>query len=133
MTRPHVFLPALAALLAACSPGAPSREPEQPPVDAALKNEAAALADLQDRTEVAMLKKRVIELEREVGEMKATPQALDLELLNQRVQRLEGGGTATTPAVSDETSGATTPAADPERAQRAVDAAIAERRARRSN
>lgn len=121
---------ALATAIAACSPQGASRDPAAGGENA-IDSEIAAVINIQDRTELQILKERVVTLEREVGELKANPQALDLELLTQRVQALEAGTNAAATAPS-----APTPARaqqiDSESAERAVDAAIAERRANRT-
>lgn len=121
---------ALATAIAACSPQGAPRDPAAGGENA-IDSEVAAVINIQDRTELQILKERVVTLEREVGELKANPQALDLELLTQRVQALEAGTNAAATAPS-----APTPARaqqiDSESAERAVDAAIAERRANRT-
>ena len=119
----------LAATIAACSPQGSPREPAEATGGNTLDAEAAAVADIQERTEIDALKNRVVTLEREVGELKANPQALDLDLLTQRVERLEAA-TAIGAAAAPTEASRTAPG-DRDRAQRAVDAAIAERRAKR--
>lgn len=132
VTRPRAATAAtLALLIAACSPQGTPRDRGDDAANAA-DAEVAAVINLQDSTEIEVLKNRVVTLEREVGELKANPQQLDLELLTQRVQQLEAAAaSAPAGAMATETPRTATPATDPERAQRAVDAAIAERRARR--
>ena len=129
MHAPRPIVLAMLAALTACSPASDRRDPDAAARNAAMDSEVAAVLNLQDATEIDALKARVVALEREVGEMKANPQTLDLELLTQRVQRLEAGplDNAATPT---ETSPRST-AADADRAQRAVDASIEERRSRR--
>ncbi|MBM3927935.1 MAG: hypothetical protein FJ335_05685 [Sphingomonadales bacterium] len=120
---------ALATAIAACSPQGAPRDPAAGGENA-IDSEVAAVINIQDRTELQILKERVVTLEREIGELKANPQALDLELLTQRVQALEAGTNAAT-APSAPTP-ARAPQIDSESAERAVDAAIAERRANRT-
>ncbi len=130
VTRPHAAATAaLALLVAACSPQGAPRDPAEAAGNAT-DAEVAAVINLQDSTEIEVLKNRVVTLEREVGELKANTQQLDLELLTQRVQQLEAANPAAD-ATAPDTPRPSTPTADPERAQRAVDAAITERRARR--
>ncbi|MFD1788671.1 hypothetical protein ACFSC3_13960 [Sphingomonas floccifaciens] len=125
--RRHLML--LPIALAGCSPQGPTREPADPATNAT-EAEAAAIANIEDRARIDVLQNRVVALEREVGELKANPQALDLDLLTQRIERLEAGAisAATVPATK---SPRATPV-DSDAAQRAVDAAIAERRAKRA-
>lgn len=115
--------------LAACSPQGTPRDPAADPSANAIDAEVAAVINLQDRTEIEILKDRVVALEREVGELKANPQSLDLDLLTKRVETLEAASASTAAAPAPEPR---MPQTDSESARRAVDAAINERRTKRA-
>ncbi|HET9511071.1 MAG TPA: hypothetical protein VFO80_07945 [Sphingomonas sp.] len=125
--RSLIVLSAIAT--AACSPQGTPHDPVADGNAAAMDSEISTVINIQDRTEIEMLKERVVTLEREVGELKANPQILDLDLLTKRVETLEANAAGT--AAIAPSAMTRVPQIDSESAQRAVDAAITERRTNR--
>jgi TolA-binding protein len=92
-TPPRPLLSALAflTLLAGCDRRpAPAATPERnAAVGQDLDTEADQIAAIEKRVRLEQVEKRLAALEMEVGEMRTTPQSLELDLVKRRLEALE--------------------------------------------
>lgn len=131
-TTPLLLVMLLACAASGCSPERPAAEPDdgRNASAAQYRNELEAVTAIERDTRTAALENRMAALEAEVGLLKANPQSLDLELIDQRLTGIEArvltdptAGQAPTPPAPK------VPPADARAADEAVRRALAAKRA----